>query len=38
MIRHQLMKKNAQDCREDFENVFDFRTGLAQSFQIALPD
>ena len=38
MIRHQLMKKTSDDCREDFENVYDIRAGLAHNFQISLPD
>jgi uncharacterized repeat protein (TIGR04138 family) len=38
LIDHQLMKKTADDRREDFENVFDFRTGLGQGFRIEMPD
>jgi uncharacterized repeat protein (TIGR04138 family) len=32
------MRKTADDRREDFENVFDFETGLRQSFKISLPE
>ena len=31
------MRKSEHDRREDFENVFDFDTDLARSFQIKLP-
>jgi uncharacterized repeat protein (TIGR04138 family) len=32
------MRKTSDDQREDFDNVFDFETGLRQSFKITLPD
>jgi uncharacterized repeat protein (TIGR04138 family) len=32
------MRKTADDQREDFDNVFDFETGLRQSFKITLPE
>lgn len=32
-----LMRKTKEDRREDFDDVFDFETGLQQSFQIKLP-
>ena len=38
LIRIRQMRKTKQDRLEDFENVFDFETGLQQSFKIAIPD
>ena len=32
------MRKTPEDRREDFDNVFDFETGLRESFKITLPD
>ena len=32
------MRKTTDDRREDFDNVFDFETGLRQSFKITLPE
>jgi uncharacterized repeat protein (TIGR04138 family) len=32
------MRKTADDQREDFDNVFDFETGLRQSYKITLPE
>jgi len=32
------MRKTTDDQREDFDDVFDFDTGLRQSFKISLPD
>jgi uncharacterized repeat protein (TIGR04138 family) len=32
------MRKTSEDQREDFDDVFDFETGLRQSFKITLPD
>ena len=32
------MRKTTEDQREDFDNVFDFETGLRQSFKITLPE
>lgn len=32
------MRKTSDDQREDFDNVFDFETGLRQSFKITLPE
>src|SRR6187551_993284 len=32
------MRKTSDDRREDFDNVFDFDTGLRQSFKIMLPE
>jgi uncharacterized repeat protein (TIGR04138 family) len=32
------MRKTSDDQREDFDNVFDFVTGLQQSFKITLPE
>jgi uncharacterized repeat protein (TIGR04138 family) len=32
------MRKTTEDRREDFNNVFDFETGLRQSFKIAPPE
>jgi uncharacterized repeat protein (TIGR04138 family) len=32
------MRKTTDDQREDFDNVFDFETGLRQSFKITPPE
>ena len=32
------MRKTSDDRREDFNNVFDFETGLRESFKITLPE
>jgi uncharacterized repeat protein (TIGR04138 family) len=32
------MRKTSEDQREDFDDVFDFETGLRQSFKITLPE
>jgi uncharacterized repeat protein (TIGR04138 family) len=32
------MRKTSEDKREDFDNVFDFETGLQQSFKITRPE
>lgn len=32
------MRKTKDDVREDFDDVFDFETGLRQSFKITLPE
>ena len=32
------MRKTPDDRREDFDDVFDFETGLRQSFKITLPE
>jgi uncharacterized repeat protein (TIGR04138 family) len=37
LIRIKQMKKTKDDRREDFENVFDFETGLTRSFKITPP-
>ncbi len=37
LIRIEQMRKTKQDRREDFDDVFDFETGLTQSFQIKCP-
>ena len=34
LIRLSLMRKTDSDRREDFDDGFDFETGLRQSFQI----
>lgn len=34
LIRIGQMRKTKKDRREDFDDVFDFETGLTQSFQI----
>lgn len=31
------MRKTEQDRREDFDDIFDFETGLVQDFKITLP-
>lgn len=33
LIKVDLMKKSDNDRREDFDSVFDFESGLTQSFQ-----
>jgi uncharacterized repeat protein (TIGR04138 family) len=38
LIRVGLMRKTPEDRREDFDDVFDFETGLEQSFQITPPE
>jgi uncharacterized repeat protein (TIGR04138 family) len=38
MIDQELMRKTSDDSREDFENVYDLRTGLIKDFRIVLPD
>ncbi len=38
LIRIGQMRKTKDDAREDFDNVFDFETGLRQSFKITLPE
>ena len=38
LIRVGQMRKTKDDTREDFNNVFDFDTGLRQSFKITLPE
>lgn len=37
LIRIGQMRKTKEDRREDFDDVFDFDTGLTQSFQIKRP-
>jgi uncharacterized repeat protein (TIGR04138 family) len=32
------MRKTADDCREDFENVYDFDEAFERGFKITLPD
>ena len=38
LIRVGQMRKTKDDTREDFNDVFDFDTGLRQSFKITLPE
>jgi uncharacterized repeat protein (TIGR04138 family) len=38
LIRIGHMRKTKDDVREDFDNVFDFETGLRNSFKITLPE
>ena len=38
LIELGLMKKTDRDRREDFEDVFDFETGLSQGFRIEVPE
>lgn len=38
LIRIGRMRKTKHDRREDFDDVFDFETGLNGSFRITLPD
>lgn len=35
MIRIERMRKTPEDRREDFDDVFDFESGLRQGFQFA---
>ena len=37
LIELGLMKKTDRDRREDFEDVFDFETGLSRDFRIEVP-
>jgi uncharacterized repeat protein (TIGR04138 family) len=37
LIRIGQMRKTKDDRREDFDDVFDFESGLTQSFQIKHP-
>lgn len=37
LIRIEQMRKTKEDRREDFDDVFDFESGLTQSFQIKRP-
>ncbi len=37
LIRIKQMKKTKDDRREDFDNVFEFESGLTRSFQITHP-
>ena len=38
LIGLNLMRKTETDRREDFDNVYDFETGLHRDFKITLPD
>ncbi len=38
LIRVGQMRKTDEDRREDFDDVFDFDTGLAHAFKITLPE
>ena len=38
LIRIGHMRKTKDDSREDFDNVFDFETGLRDSFKITRPE
>jgi uncharacterized repeat protein (TIGR04138 family) len=38
LINIGQMRKTPEDRREDFDDVFDFETGLRQSFKIAPPE
>jgi uncharacterized repeat protein (TIGR04138 family) len=38
LIRIGQMRKTPSDTRVDFDNVFDFDTGLQQSFKITMPE
>ncbi len=38
LIEIEQMRKTPNDCREDFDNVFDFDEGFRHSFQFSLPD
>ncbi|MHC4176932.1 MAG: Minf_1886 family protein [Planctomycetota bacterium] len=38
LIRIGQMRKTARDCREDFNNVYDFDTAFKQEFKITPPE
>ncbi len=38
LIRVEEMKKTENDRREDFDNVFDFETGLLEGYEIEPPE
>ncbi len=38
LIEIEQMRKTPHDCREDFEDVFDFDEGFQHRFQFSLPD
>ena len=38
LIEIGKMRKTADDCREDFENVYDFDEAFERGFKITLPD
>ncbi|MBN2474968.1 MAG: hypothetical protein JXB62_10200 [Pirellulales bacterium] len=38
LIRIGQMRKTPSDCREDFDDVFDFDTAFKQDFKIAPPE
>jgi uncharacterized repeat protein (TIGR04138 family) len=38
LIKIGKMRKTADDCREDFENVYDFDEAFERGFKITLPD
>ncbi len=38
MVRIGQMRKTDQDCREDFEDVFDFETAFQREFKISMSE
>ena len=38
LIRIGQMRKTEQDCREDFDDVYDFDAAFRQDFKITLPE
>lgn len=38
MIRIGRMRKTSADCREDFDDVYDFDTAFQQDFRFAMPE
>lgn len=38
LIEIEQMRKTPHDCREDFDDVFDFDEGFQHSFEFQLPD
>ncbi|MEQ8786384.1 MAG: hypothetical protein RIC55_08795 [Pirellulaceae bacterium] len=38
LIDVKLMKKSAEDRREDFDDVYDFDTAFQQQFEITMPE
>ena len=38
LIRIGRMRKTPHDCREDFDEVYDFETAFQQQFRIVMPE
>jgi uncharacterized repeat protein (TIGR04138 family) len=37
MVQHSLLQKTEDDCLDDFNNIYDFRTAFETSYRIAVP-